>query len=248
METIFEKIKQWFADAANGIGEVFARVFNASEKICVDGECLTAEDIRNLKQIAGIAVSRRPAADPGSGSATSSGLKAEGSDTDAPVIEMYGEPEVSVSVGASYVDRGAAIAGSEEDRLLRLITTVDGEEVEVVSIDPSAPGERVVRYRATDQAGNKGEAMRTVNINDIGSSDLPTSEPMPSPEPSAPEPAPEPVAASAVGGTESASGETQPAESSGEPQPEPAPAPAPEPVSEPTPTAETPVSDSAGGE
>ena len=37
---IFEKIKNWFADAANGIGELFADTFRAKEKICVDDQCL----------------------------------------------------------------------------------------------------------------------------------------------------------------------------------------------------------------
>jgi len=46
---LFEHVSAWLADAKNGLGEVFARVFNASEKICVDGECLTADDIRALK-------------------------------------------------------------------------------------------------------------------------------------------------------------------------------------------------------
>ena len=38
----------WFADVGNGIGEMYANVFNAKEKICVDGECLTANDVRVL--------------------------------------------------------------------------------------------------------------------------------------------------------------------------------------------------------
>ncbi|KKW15623.1 MAG: Na-Ca exchanger/integrin-beta4, partial [Parcubacteria group bacterium GW2011_GWA2_50_10b] len=45
---IFAKITTWLADVGNGIGSVFANVFNAKEKICVDGECLTKMDIRAL--------------------------------------------------------------------------------------------------------------------------------------------------------------------------------------------------------
>jgi len=46
---MFAQITRWLASATNGIGDVFARVFNASEKICVDGECLTRDDIRALR-------------------------------------------------------------------------------------------------------------------------------------------------------------------------------------------------------
>ena len=46
----FEKIITWFADATNGIGTMMASVFRASDMICVDDECLTADDIRQLKE------------------------------------------------------------------------------------------------------------------------------------------------------------------------------------------------------
>ena len=50
----FDKLIAWFADGTNGIGEMAASIFNATEKICVDGECLTADDIRLLKESANI--------------------------------------------------------------------------------------------------------------------------------------------------------------------------------------------------
>ncbi|MCR4276002.1 MAG: tail fiber domain-containing protein, partial [Candidatus Parcubacteria bacterium] len=43
-----EQITSWFADAGNGIGEMIAKTFRASEKICVDDQCLTKEDVRGL--------------------------------------------------------------------------------------------------------------------------------------------------------------------------------------------------------
>ena len=46
------KIGTWLADAGNGIGNVFANVFNAKEKICVDGECLTKDDVHALLLLA----------------------------------------------------------------------------------------------------------------------------------------------------------------------------------------------------
>jgi len=41
---LFSRIRSWMADAGNGIKSIFV-----SEKICIDGECLTADDIRSLK-------------------------------------------------------------------------------------------------------------------------------------------------------------------------------------------------------
>ncbi|MBI2097878.1 MAG: tail fiber domain-containing protein [Candidatus Vogelbacteria bacterium] len=48
---LFERITQWFADAANGIKEMFADTFRARKKICVDDECLTKDDIRALLEL-----------------------------------------------------------------------------------------------------------------------------------------------------------------------------------------------------
>ncbi len=48
-----EALRTWFADATNGIGSMMANVFSAKEKICVDGECLTKDDIRVLLRLVG---------------------------------------------------------------------------------------------------------------------------------------------------------------------------------------------------
>jgi hypothetical protein len=52
--TLKAKLITWFADATNGIGIMMASIFHASEMICVDNECLTADDIRQLKNNAKI--------------------------------------------------------------------------------------------------------------------------------------------------------------------------------------------------
>ena len=52
MTAFFGKLSAWLADARNEIGDVFANAFNAKEKICVDGECLTKDDIKALLLIA----------------------------------------------------------------------------------------------------------------------------------------------------------------------------------------------------
>jgi hypothetical protein len=50
---LFDTLIAWFSDTANGIGTMVAQVFNATEMICVDNECLNAADIRELKSLTG---------------------------------------------------------------------------------------------------------------------------------------------------------------------------------------------------
>ena len=50
---LFSRVSSWLADAANGIGDVFANVFRAGEKICVDDQCLTREDVEKLLELVG---------------------------------------------------------------------------------------------------------------------------------------------------------------------------------------------------
>ncbi|MBI4136346.1 MAG: hypothetical protein HY481_02265 [Candidatus Vogelbacteria bacterium] len=45
---IFERITQWFADAANGLKEIWANVFRAREKICIGETCLDEETLRTV--------------------------------------------------------------------------------------------------------------------------------------------------------------------------------------------------------
>jgi hypothetical protein len=60
LKGLFAKIAEWVGDAQNGIGSMYANVFNASERICVDDECLTADDIRSLKGALGEGGSSNP--------------------------------------------------------------------------------------------------------------------------------------------------------------------------------------------
>jgi len=52
---LFSRLTQWFANAANGIGEVFARVFRAKEMICVGETCVNEDQLKAL--LAGTATS-----------------------------------------------------------------------------------------------------------------------------------------------------------------------------------------------
>jgi hypothetical protein len=61
MSGIFARMTVWLADAGNGIADLFATTIHAetvyaknihaSETICVDGECLTKDDIRSILQM-----------------------------------------------------------------------------------------------------------------------------------------------------------------------------------------------------
>ena len=67
MAGLFAKLTTWFGSAQNGIEDMYANVFNANERICVDGECLTADDIRDLKDALQGGGSNNPPPTPPSG-------------------------------------------------------------------------------------------------------------------------------------------------------------------------------------
>ena len=51
-DNVKTKVGAWLADTANGVNSVVSNVFNAKEKICVDGECLTKDDVKALLLLA----------------------------------------------------------------------------------------------------------------------------------------------------------------------------------------------------
>jgi len=159
---LFSRLTSWFADAANGIGEVFARVFNASEKICVDGECLNADDIRALKQIAGVDASH------------GGGGGGGGSISPAPAPEPSPSPELPQESPQQEDNLGT---GAEESPPIEDATA--GEETPAEETP-----EETVEGTSAEESDSTGSTTLTT-----GSS--PQAEPEPEPEPT-PEPAPEP--------------------------------------------------------
>jgi hypothetical protein len=85
---IFARITTWLADATNGITDIFANTFRAKEKICVDDQCLTKDDIRALLE----SLNRRsvPAATPASEPVPT--LEPEPVVSSEPVPEIVPEP------------------------------------------------------------------------------------------------------------------------------------------------------------
>lgn len=157
VERFFDRLIAWFADTANGIGTMVASVFQASEMICVDNECLTADDVRDLKALTG-SDTGGPEDDPdpadqqvntGNDDITPSG------DTTPPVVALNGDAEQTIEVNETYEELGAT---AEDD--------VDGTISATTSdtVDATTPGTYVLTYTATDAAGNTGNTTRTVIV------------------------------------------------------------------------------------
>jgi len=76
-------------------------------------------------------------------------------DTTAPVITITGANPASVTVGSTYVDAGATAKDAVDGTVA--VTAVS-------TVDTSVVGSNTVTYSATDKAGNKATAVRTVNV------------------------------------------------------------------------------------
>ena len=186
-QSFFTRITTWLADAANGIVEVFANTFRAKEKICVDDQCLTKEDIRALLDIARNGLpSGAGATSGGSGTGSSSSSagtdsSSSGTDTEPPVITILGNNPATIEMGANYADLGATVSDNR-DTNLGVHVFIEGVEVQAVSLDTSTSSTHTIEYRATDSAGNTGIATRTVNVEESVSSGYVTPGSIPEPE------------------------------------------------------------------
>ncbi len=152
---------QYFADG------IFERVFAAevhTDKICVSDEngetCLTRAQLDAL--IAGAVAAQNP---PPPEAPQGGGPEEGGADTEAPVVTVNGNNPAEITVGDTYADFGATVTDNVSQNL-GYSTFVNGEEVTTVSIDTSVPGTHTILYRAVDQAGNIGEATRTVVVSE----------------------------------------------------------------------------------
>ncbi len=102
---LFAKLITWFGSAQNGIEDMYANVFNANERICVDGECLTADDIRDLKDALQGGGSNNPPASNGGGGdqggGTGNGEGDTGGDEPPPGDGGYGGGDAGGGDGGS---------------------------------------------------------------------------------------------------------------------------------------------------
>jgi hypothetical protein len=161
-QNIFSKVGTWLSDATNNVGNIFAKAFHAKEEICVDDQCLTKEDVRNLLALVHRENNNAPDPTPTPTPAPVS------EDTIAPVITVNGNNPATITVGTSYVDLGASVTDTgnngQTNNNLSIHYFVDGIEMSDIGIDTSTTSVKTIIYRATDTAGNVGESTRTVNI------------------------------------------------------------------------------------
>ncbi len=96
---------------------------------------------------------------PSSGSTTTGA----GSDQTPPTIQLLGNNPARILVGNSYSDMGAVVTDNVNSNLGYSIM-IDGRAVTEVSIDTREEATYVIRYTATDQAGNSAYAERILEV------------------------------------------------------------------------------------
>ena len=172
LDSLFERMRAWFASATNGIGDFFANRIRTKELCVSDGNgetCVTKAQLDALIASAGSSGPQQ------SGETGTGGADDDAPDTDAPVISVMGNNPATIEVGGTYSDLGATVfdAGSPN---IGIHTFVDGVEVQSVQIDTSTVGTHTIEYRAADAAGNTGSASRTVIVADAEPANEPASE------------------------------------------------------------------------
>jgi hypothetical protein len=153
---LYQKLIARLGDTTNGIGKLFAEEVHVKQ-ICVaksDGTEFCADG----DQLAALAAS-------GPGAGNSGGGGGGAPDTEPPVITILGNNPANVTVGDTYADLGATVTDNV-DQNLGIHIYMNGEEVQTVVIDTSAPGTFEITYQTTDTAGNVGGAMRTIIVSD----------------------------------------------------------------------------------
>ena len=162
IERSIGKSQKTVATAYNGL---IGRFVDTSVEVLPEYEPASVVSETDTAQVAAAAASQEGATESSPTPVTSSTVSGDSSDTEPPVIQILGNNPAEIVIKARYVDLGAVVT---DNRDANLGITVEGEQ-----IDTSAPGEHVVTYSATDQAGNTTTATRIVRVYD----------PNPEPEP-----------------------------------------------------------------
>ncbi|MBI4068214.1 hypothetical protein HY413_02290 [Candidatus Kaiserbacteria bacterium] len=165
LANIFAKISVWLADAANGIGDFFAKRVHTDE-LCVKDVCV------NRDQLAALLASQSNGSSSNSSSVTNAtSSPAAANDNTPPIVTVNGNASSTIDVGSTYVDLGASVT-DDHDQNLGIHFFVNGTEVQDIQLDTgsasSPQGSTTttysIEYRATDTAGLTGSAMRTVTV------------------------------------------------------------------------------------
>jgi hypothetical protein len=105
-----------------------------------------------------------PAAPPASGDAGGATSSTSANDNEPPVIHINGNNPATVTVGDTYADLGATIAGPTADLNLGISTLLDGATTTELTLDTTTPGQHTIEYRVFDQSGLMGSAVRMVDV------------------------------------------------------------------------------------
>jgi hypothetical protein len=157
---LFVRIIQRLADATNGIVEILANTFRAKEKICVDDQCLTKDDIRKLLEMV---QGQSPTGTPPTENPVPT---TDVLDTEAPIITLVGNNPAVINVGDTYSDPGATVIDNINQNLGYTISVDGGIAINPseLSLDTSTSTIYTLTFSAVDQAGNIGTATRTVEV------------------------------------------------------------------------------------
>ena len=168
LQTIEQALVGWFADASNGIGDLFAKNLYATnvtadignfhhvtaDELCVGTTCVTPAQFQAMVAAANQSPSAPASTSPSASAAT---------DT-PPVIAINGDNPAIIQVGASYSDLGATITGPQADLNLGITTFVNGTAMSPVQIDTTQAATDTIDYVVTDQSGLTSTSTRTVII------------------------------------------------------------------------------------
>jgi hypothetical protein len=136
----------------------FAQHFVSNEvdtnKLCVQGTCVTGTQLATL-----LAAANQSA----SASASLSSSAANATDT-PPIIQINGDNPAIVQVGASYSDLGATITSPQADLNLGIKSFVNGLFVSNIVLDTSAAATDTIDYVVTDSRNLTSTSTRTIIV------------------------------------------------------------------------------------
>ena len=185
LRSLFAQVAQWLANAANGIGDLYAKVIHSDKvqtgELCVQDVCVTRDQLAAVLATA----PRSPAPASSSMSTATSSVP-----TTPPVIAINGNNPAHINVGDTYADLGATITGPEADLNLGIKTFLNGALVSDIVLDTSQAATDTIDYVVTDQNGLTSTSSRTVIVEATAAADLPpsTEETPPPTEPTPPAP------------------------------------------------------------
>ncbi len=169
LTSLFARLREWLANSANGIGDLFARIIHSdtiyTKTICVGNPgsetCLTQTQINTV--LANINSSQSNSGNGNGGTATSTPPE-----NPPPVITVVGNNPATITVGTSYADLGATVTDTNSDGTtnnnLGLHYSVDGTDVTDITIDTATTSTHTIIYSAQDTEGAWGYATRTVEV------------------------------------------------------------------------------------